>query len=197
MTGSNGCFTNSVSDTIEIVAVGPIADFTPDIDQGNPPLEVNFANFSTNTGFENYAWQFGDGTSSTDYDVQHIYTTGGDYEVVLAVEDQLGCTDTMIYQYVIVSNESSFLIPVVFSPNGDGINDEFMVEGYNLESLTCEIYNRWGEKVYALEGTNQGWDGRTFAGQQAPPGTYFVVLFVVGKDGVEHEPYSGSLTLVR
>jgi gliding motility-associated-like protein len=79
-----------------------------------------------------------------------------------------------------------------FSPNGDGINDFFRIEGiedYPNNDLT--IYNRWGNLVYQTEGYNNTWDGM-WQGHNLPDGTYFYLL----NDG-EGNTFSGYLQLNR
>jgi gliding motility-associated-like protein len=57
-----------------------------------------------------------------------------------------------------------------FSPNGDGVNDEFNIMGWalledfeDIEEFSLKIYNRWGERVFESHDISQGWDG-TFNG---------------------------------
>jgi gliding motility-associated-like protein len=102
----------------------------------------------------------------------------------------------------------SFLIPNAFSPNGDNINDRFVITGieYKVESK-LEVCNRWGTLVYRSKGQNYDnkWDGKSTesnmvsAGDELPNGTYFYVFSV--KLNVEGEvitkEYSGYIELRR
>lgn len=94
---------------------------------------------------------------------------------------------------VYIEIPSGLLIPNVFTPDGDDINDFFRLEGIN----TCQdyemfIYNRWGELIFHTDLVHgSGWDGRTFAGREATEGVYF---FVLRRNG---ESYSGSVSLIR
>ncbi len=88
------------------------------------------------------------------------------------------------------------MVPVVFSPNGDGVNDLFTITGYNVDEVTGYIYNRWGELIYEWVNVADGWDGSSFSGEPAREGTYFYVFTVRGQDEVIHEK-TGSVTLVR
>lgn len=81
-----------------------------------------------------------------------------------------------------------------FSPNGDNINDTFMIDGiddYPNNELT--VFNRWGNQVFYRRGytTDGGWDGR-WEGNDLPDGTYFYIL----RDG-EGETYSGYVQIHR
>jgi len=86
--------------------------------------------------------------------------------------------------------------PNIFSPNGDGINDELEVfTACDLTSFHFEVYNRWGEVVFESNNISIKWNGR-FEEQAAAAGTYFYILKTTDSFGVEKESI-GSITLVR
>lgn len=82
------------------------------------------------------------------------------------------------------------VIPNVFSPNGDGLNDLFKVAG-NFTKLFVQIYNRYGALIYKSTQLNEGWNGRTTAGIECIEGTYFYIIETDAKT------FTGSLTLLR
>lgn len=89
------------------------------------------------------------------------------------------------------------ILPSVFSPNGDGLNDEFkpIVTG-NPKSYSIFIYNRWGQLVYKSHDTKTGWNGRTGSGKPADVGTYFWHMKTVcANDTIIQR--NGDITLVR
>jgi gliding motility-associated-like protein len=92
--------------------------------------------------------------------------------------------------------ESSIIIPNVFTPNSDGVNDVFLMETTAIESLSCEIFNRWGIKVATLNRGNEGWDGRTTSGQEAIEGIYYYVVRARNEKG-EIIDKTGFIHLVR
>jgi gliding motility-associated-like protein len=118
----------------------------------------------------------------------------GSYTVTLIVSDGI-CSDTATI-IIEAFGESTILIPNVFTPNGDGSNDVFTVDGVNLESVVGEIYNRWGQKMFSWENLRGHWDGRTLSGSEAPSGTYFYIIKAIGFDGTEYFKKSG-FSLVR
>ncbi len=80
--------------------------------------------------------------------------------------------------------QDGITIPTIFTPNGDGINDVFIIRtDGGFESLTCTIFNRYGEPIYRYFGLNGTWDGFTHAGIKASAGTYFVLLEVTNANG--------------
>ena len=92
--------------------------------------------------------------------------------------------------------ETYVIIPNIFTPNGDGINDEFILNTSNMESLSATIFNRWGQTIYEWKGVNGSWDGYTKASQEATEGTYFYLIIGVDNLGEKFE-YKGSLVLDR
>ena len=117
------------------------------------------------------------------------------------VTDPYGCTafDEIT---LTVDKSRNIFIPNAFTPNGDNINDVFMVySGHGVSQITRMIvYDRWGELVF--EGKNFqpndpafGWDG-TFRGQPLNPAVFVYYVEVEFVDGVRI-PYKGDVTLIR
>jgi gliding motility-associated-like protein len=103
--------------------------------------------------------------------------------------------------YTIEVINSMLEIPNVFTPNGDGINDEFKVSYKSLVSFSAKVYNAWGRLVYSWTDPAQGWDG-TIGGNPAAEGTYFYYIEAVGADKDEKgNPisyvYKGDINLLR
>lgn len=84
-------------------------------------------------------------------------------------------------------------VPNVFTPNSDGINDEFKVNlnGYTAKSYHISIFSNWGTLVFNSGNANISWDGRTTSGVKATEGTYFYVLDFNGQQ------YKGTLILLE
>jgi gliding motility-associated-like protein len=91
---------------------------------------------------------------------------------------------------------SVLIIPNIFTPNGDGANDLFTVEGTNLVSVTGQIFNRWGQKMFSWDNVKGSWDGRTSSGSEVPDGTYFYIVEALGGDGTEYFE-KGGFSLIR
>jgi len=92
-------------------------------------------------------------------------------------------------------SKSDLRVPNFFSPNGDGANDEFRVAYQSLKSFHCEIYNRWGKKVFQWDDPSKGWDG-TIYGKPAAEGAYFYIIHAVGTDDLVYKR-SGDINLLR
>ena len=189
---ANGC--ESLADSVTIVvSEGPTAAFNPTPGSGNVPLDVYFDN--TSIGGLAYEWDFGDNNTSTLIDPNNIYTDIGDYNAILTVTDSDGCMDTITI-VISVQGSSSLIIPNIFTPNGDGINDIFNVSGTNITNIKGTIMNRWGQVVYQFNTLGAGWVGRTVSGLEAAEGTYFYIIDAVGTDGETYN-YQGPFQLIR
>ncbi|NCP46573.1 MAG: PKD domain-containing protein, partial [Flavobacteriales bacterium] len=130
-------------DSVIVVVGGVVAVINATPITGAIPLNVFFGNGSTTGGGIVYTWDFGDGNTSNQFEPSNVYNNIGDYTVILIVTDGI-CFDTTSIT-IDAFGESVILIPNVFTPNGDGSNDVFTVDGENLESVEGEIFNRWGQ----------------------------------------------------
>ncbi len=171
------------------------ANFNPSIIEGQAPLAVTFSNTSSASATA-FGWNFGANTgTSTQVNSGYTYTTTGTYTVTLVAYGSGNCSDTA-RKVITVDVTEVLIIPNIFSPNGDGINDQFFLTSTGINSLNCDIYNRWGELIYTLKAPNQSWDGVMNNGNHATEGTYFYILQASGYDGKEYKR-NGPLTLVR
>ncbi len=174
------------------------ADFVADPNQGFAPLTVNFTN-NTNPLGGSTVWGYGNGisqTSTTSINGLTTYDSPGTYTVILISQKGI-CKDTAM-QTVVVDIPSKLEVPNVFTPNGDGINDHFILHTANLSEISASIYDRWGEKMYEVT-TDKGnieWDGKTLGGKEVPAGTYFWMVKAKGKDGQDFNQ-KGNVTLYR
>lgn len=165
------------------------ADFTIDPTKGGAPLEVTITDKSIRA--VKYTWQFGENKDSISNLVNpppHIYYVPGEYRIKLTVESDLHCIDSLTSEKIIV-DPSALQAPNVFTPDGDGLNDYFMVESTSLRQLSMKVYSRSGEKVYDFSGEGdilqvwKGWDGNVRGTSiKASPGIYFFIIKAVGWD---------------
>jgi gliding motility-associated-like protein len=84
-------------------------------------------------------------------------------------------------------------VPNAFSPNGDGINDNWQITNLSdYEKASVQVYNRYGQTVYKSSGYNVPWDGK-MNGNPLPVGTYYYIIEF--KKG--YAPLTGSVTILR
>jgi len=86
-------------------------------------------------------------------------------------------------------------IPNIFTPNGDGQNDNFTATIENAESVNIIIYNRWGAEVFVSQDPNFSWDG-TFDNTPVADGVYFVIIQATSLTG-ENVTEKQTLHLMR
>ncbi|MGE5317371.1 MAG: gliding motility-associated C-terminal domain-containing protein, partial [Chloroflexota bacterium] len=94
------------------------------------------------------------------------------------------------------------LIPNAFTPNGDGLNDDFepIFRGFEPKNYRMDIYSKWGQLIYTTTAIGRGWDGR-INGELVPPDTFvysvsYEVPSYVLRRGLT-SPIKGSVTVVR
>ncbi|WP_317899742.1 gliding motility-associated C-terminal domain-containing protein [Aurantibacillus circumpalustris] len=206
----NGCVTKEV---YKAITGSLTAVLGSDVESGYAPLTVNFSNKSYSSLDSSNVfglWSYGNGsisgiTTGTVFVPGPIsatvassakYTQAGTYTVVMFAKKG-ACIDTA-YKVIKVELPSSLVIPNVFTPNGDGINDLFFLKATNLSSVDMTIVDRWGRIVYELvsESGNIEWDGKNAEGNDAAEGVYFYVIKTTGKDGVTNDK-KGTINLYR
>jgi gliding motility-associated-like protein len=192
ITDANGCPVSGGTTAFTVPSSAVVAGFIANPNLGPAPLTVSFTNNST--GATNYGWTFDGVATSTQANPSYIYNNAGTYTVVMIATNGT-CTDTA-RTTIIVDVPTTIVIPNVFSPNGDNINEEFGIVCTGMKSLTCDIFNRWGQKVFTITAPNQTWDGRMDNGHMASEGTYFFMVNALGVDGKTYT-YQGPLTLVK
>lgn len=152
------------------------------------------------TGADNYFWDFGNGTSSTETNPVHDYEQNGSWQVSLLATSLNGCADTAR-----VDVEPDFMYDIFFpnalSPeSGSGDVRVFKPAGIGLASWTLEIFSPWGQRVFVSEELNEdqpaaAWDGR-YKNEILPQGAYAYKAKVNYLNGVQRI-YTGSVTLLR
>jgi gliding motility-associated-like protein len=91
---------------------------------------------------------------------------------------------------------TQIIIPNIFTPNGDNINDEFLIKGSNLNNFNCKIYDRWGSLIYQWSDINSGWNSKNKSGVACNDGTYYYVVSYTDNKGVATNK-NGFFELVR
>lgn len=129
----------------------------------------------------------------------HEYRDFGNYSQLL--KDNYGCDSTLHIRIdaederKCAEGDCDFFIPNAFSPNQDGINDQWVVKADYIEMSQLNIFNRWGGQVFTSTGREALWDG-TSKGKPAESGNYVYLLKGKCANGFEFIR-SGSVTLVR
>ncbi|MCF8464307.1 MAG: choice-of-anchor L domain-containing protein [Flavobacteriales bacterium] len=194
-TSGNGCVTsdtvtNYITEFPKPDALFAADDYIVDV----LSTEISFTDKSSENVTEWY-YDFGDGNSSTDENPTNRFPVIVDeYLVTQYVTTQYGCMDT-ISATVKVEPIFTFYVPNSFTPNADGVNEEFYGDGEGYKSYSMYIYDRWGELLFVSNDRYHTWDG-TYKDQQVELGTYTYYFYIVDWKNDDHE-YRGHVTLMR
>lgn len=127
----------------------------------------------------------------TDQDIRYSFAEPGGYRVVCHVNSAACTLDSMEMKVNIA--ESYLRVPNVFTPDGNGKNDEFRVAYRSLREFHCWVYNRWGKLVYDWTDPARGWDG-TINGRKAAEGAYYYVIRAMGTDAAKDAKYRSKIS---
>lgn len=97
---------------------------------------------------------------------------------------------------VSIDAPSGILVPNVFTPNNDSINDFFYVKAHNLSNFNCNIYNRWGTLVFQYSDVNGKWNGNNQNELPCISGVYFYQITYTNNDN-QTVPKTGTIQLLR
>jgi len=125
----------------------------------------------------------------------YTFPTPGVKEITLIVTDAANCKDTFTIEVYVMDKP---IVPNIFTPNGDGVNDVFTINEHVFESYQAIIMNRWGNVMtnHEVVGGVYLWNGITDDGQLATEGTYFYKITGTLFNGEEAELH-GYVQLVR
>lgn len=185
-TGTNGCANNA---TIAVtVNPTPVADAGPDRGVLEGGFVVLTPTLVTNIPVT-YSW-----SPATYLDNPSIASPKAsppvDITYQLTVTSDQGCKDT---NSVFVRLLKGLVIPNIFSPNGDGVNDRWVISYLDTyQGAVVQIYNRYGQLVQRFVNYTTPWDGK-INGQNAPVGTYYYVIDP--KNG--RKPMTGFVDIIR
>jgi gliding motility-associated-like protein len=182
---TNGC-TGTASVTVTVLPL-PVADATPSVLTGYPPLAVTFTNNSTDA--TSYLWSFGTGATSTAVNPNPTFNTPGTYQITLVASNGV-CDSTWSDSIIVIPYPAMTIqVPNVFSPNGDNSNEEYVITIVNGKVFHATILNRWGNVMFETDVLNAGWNGK-IDGKDADEGVYFVKYHAEGLDETVQEGHT-------
>jgi large repetitive protein len=200
VTDLNGCVNTLVQPSYVTVYPVPVADFTmtpqPTTILGGP---IQFFDLSSGTPVI-WDWSFGDvGNSSSNIQNPGFqYPDTGSYTVQLIVENQYGCRDTTT-KILRVDQDFTLFAPNAFTPDGNGVNDEFfpLGEGVDPDNFKMWIFDRWGNLIFETDLWGKGWDGKANGGADiAQEDVYVWKIELRDFAGMKHS-YVGHVSLIK
>jgi len=198
ITDANGCV-NSLTNS-DMITIYPEVDASFGVDVYEQSIlnpVFHFTNTSTNATI--YTWEFGDETTSSQTNPVHTYEDEpGVYHIVLYATNAAGCRDSAV-AVVSVVDELIFYVPNSFTPDGDEFNNVFLPvfsSGFDGQSYTLLIFDRWGEVLFESHNVDFGWDG-TYIGQLCKEGTYTWKIIIKERNKDKHNEYVGHVNLFK
>lgn len=183
----DGCL---ASDTFAILNSGPIADFVTGPD--SLPIvysKVQFLDRSTPglNPLTYWEWKLGYSQIQTTQNAEFTYAFEGPVLIQLIVKDAVGCADT-VKRTIEIQPVTTWSIPTVFTPNGDGANDSFeIIELDKYPGSSLSIFDRWGKEQFTSANYQNDWKGADLV-----EGIYYYV--VKRSDG---QSFNGYVLLKR
>lgn len=208
---TDGCTDTLIMTDKIIVNPNPVADFNWTFtDAGNKEHGlVLFQNQSILA--DNFSWNFGDNSTSTDINPEHQFQNGGEYTVTLYAINNYGCDNTLT-KSLSVNMLKGLFIPTALAPNHPNSDvQKFTPVGKELQSYHLAIYDSWGNLLWETTELQDGepvesWSGNTKDGTPLQQGVYFWACEAVFKDGTIWKGMTlpkgdtvrkGTVTLIR
>ncbi|MEO7310977.1 MAG: gliding motility-associated C-terminal domain-containing protein [Chitinophagaceae bacterium] len=188
LTVSNGTCTDTDSVLVAVLKK-PVANAGPDLQifqGGTANLQGSFSGSGVV-----YYWTPDYNISGSDSDINISVAPLSDTTYTLHVASQDGCGTATDEVFVRVFKKIT--VPNVFSPNGDGINDDWRIDGlFTFPESDLHVFDRYGRQVYASRGYPKPWDGK-YQSKELPVGTYYYIIDL--KNGLKK--LSGSVTVLK
>ena len=161
---------------------------------------IQFTSYSTGVAPLVNNWDFGDniGTAFNENNTAYTYLNAGSYDVQLTSINSYGCVDSII-STVVIDNDFTLYVPDGFSPNEDGLNDEFFAKsiGISEKDFKMFIYDRWGNLIYYSDDITKGWSGKVQGKDNiSQEDTFAWKIYCRSESGQKIEK-SGHVTIVR
>jgi gliding motility-associated-like protein len=185
-----GCTTDTIIQLMQPDSITVLATITPETCIGKADGNISI---TISGGTPPYIVDWSNGASSTD----NHQLPAGLYN--LLVTDQRNCEKDLTFEVPLSTDPRGCLellvIYEVFSPNGDGNNETWVLEGLeNYPNNRVEVFNRWGQPVFASDNYQNNWNGTTNDGNALPAGTYYYILTLIGDETIS---LSGHITFIR
>jgi gliding motility-associated-like protein len=166
----------AVDDTARVTAGGSIGISVLDNDSLNDQAFETVVTVITPPLYGSTDPEIVDGVITYNSETEYASVDSFEYVVCQYLADGEELCDTA---WVVVLVDGELYIPEGFTPNGDGINDAFVIPNLNIlyPNATMQIFNRWGDEVWNSEGPYlNNWTGVNFGNLQLPDGTYFYIV---------------------
>lgn len=180
--------------------VNVVVHENPDVDAGEDQLVMagTRVNFAATSNYNIVTWYWSPSAEMSCYDCRATSVIANESRTYYVnVTDENGCPamDSVSVK-VIRTCEGDIWVPNAFTPNGDEVNDKFMVRSTGFAQLVYfRVFDRWGNLVYITDDINQGWDGK-YHGAMVNPDVYVWWVRASCPDGTTIN-LKGNVTAIR
>jgi gliding motility-associated-like protein len=200
ITGTDGCVYESSQQNLVNTYNVPNAEFTADeLTLVLPNSNFVFENLSSFNDY-NY-WTFDTYGTSIEENPEFTFPVDvpGEFEIELVAQSNQGCSDTVSYS-VYLNNGFSLFAPSSFTPDGDGVNEVWKVEGVDIDeaNFRMAVFSREGEVIFQSFDPTHFWDGSHMSGSHyVPNGVYSYQIITRAKTSGDKQKLYGHITLLR
>lgn len=157
---------------------------------------ARFTAYDFSTGGITQSIFFDNGYTVTDSaQASTTFITSGEHLITQIVTNEFGCTDTA-WTTVFVEGMTTLFAPNAFSPNGDGKNESWIPQVYDVSQYQLMIFDRWGQAIFISSSTGEGWDGTRKNGRACPQDVYVYQITYRDWEGIDRV-VRGHFTLIR
>lgn len=168
---------------------------------GSAPADITFTAYtsqgvvhdewqlSKNNDFENVEYRFS--VKELDY----TFMEEGTYYLRYIGSNNDGSCEATSEVFTVSIGTSELLCPNAFTPDDDGVNDEWKVSYRSILDFKCWIFDRAGHQLAVLTDPEQGWDGK-YKGKTVRSGAYYYIIQAKGADGKEYK-LNGDINIIR
>jgi gliding motility-associated-like protein len=152
---------------------------------------IAVANPLSGYGYRLYATETS--TDTLEQDASGLFTVTASQPGSFYVSQYIGDCESARVQVNITIALADLVVPNTFTPNGDGVNDFWVIKGIaTYPSALVQIFTRYGQKVFESRGYSQPFDGN-YNNAKLPPGVYYYIINLNSNCNLQ----AGSLTLIR
>lgn len=168
---------------------------------GSAPADFTFTAYATDAVIHN-EWQIASDEAFeyvqyrfNQQNLDYTFDQEGTFYVRFVGSNNDGSCEAFGDVYTIEIGSSELRIPNAFSPNGDGVNDEWKVGYRSLTEFQCWIFDRYGNQVFHFSDPTMGWDGK-YKGKPVKAGVYYYVIEARGADGKKYKE-GGDINIIE
>lgn len=188
----DACATYSIEGETRVEVIRPMAKF--EILTKDPMVDLLVSFKNTSLDGVTWDWDLGNGDFSNDHSPTSTYNPSGWYEITLIAYNEIGCSDT-VTKPLYVKPEFYIYAPNAFTPDDGRFNNEYSVSVIGAIQFEFQIFNRWGEMIYATSDQYFSWDG-TYNGHLVSDNVLVYRMTVTDRQYEVYE-YEGTITLLR